>query len=128
MDILENNGKGVKNNLQALTQRVAYVLLEAEKEFGSDTPLSTLNLLFLVPLTGSIPVQSIRRMSTMTEAGVSRVLSTLNSHNCCNRRQLEKLIEITIDDKDRRYRHVSLTKRGREVVTRFMQPVVNAYE
>lgn len=128
MDILENNGKRVSNKLQTLTQRVAYVLLEAEKEFGSDTPLSTLNLLFLVPLTGSIPVQSIRRMSTMTEAGVSRVLSTLNAHNCCNRRQLEKLIEITIDDKDRRYRHVSLTKRGREVVTRFMQPVVNAYE
>ena len=115
-------------DLQTLTKGVAYVLLEAEKEFGSDTPLSTLNLLFLVPLRGSIPVQTIRRMSTMTEAGVSRVLSTLNAHNCCNRRKMEKLIEITIDDKDRRYRHVSLTRRGKDVITRFMQPVVNAFE
>ena len=106
--------------LQILTKGVAYVLLEAEKEFGSDTPLSTLNLLFLVPLRGSIPVQTIRRMSTMTEAGVSRVLSTLNAHNLDNRRQVEKLIEISIDEKDRRYRNVKLTRRGKDLVTRFM--------
>ena len=109
MDILENNKKGVMN-----------VLLEIEKAWGSDVTISMVNILLMVPFNKSISVQDIRRTSTLTEGGVSRVLSTLNAHNLDHRRKLEKLIDIYLDEKDRRYRHVKLTSKGRDVVTGFM--------
>ena len=109
MDILENNKKGVMN-----------VLLEIEKAWGSDVTISMVNILLMVPYNKSISVQDIRRTSTLTEGGVSRVLSTLNAHNLDHRRKLEKLIDIYLDEKDRRYRHVKLTSKGKDVVSSFM--------
>ena len=106
-----------------LKKGVANVILEMEKEFGSDTPLSTMDILLMIPYTGSLSVQKVRQTSTMSEAGVSRALSTLNAHNCCNRRKFEKLIEIYTDEKDRRYKHVKLTRRGKDIVQRFMLPL-----
>ena len=111
--------------MENIKKGVANVILEMEKEFGSDAPLSTANLLLMIPYSGSIPVQRLRQISTMTEAGVSRTLSTLNAHNCCNRRKFDKLIDIYIDDKDRRYKHVKLTRRGKDIVGRFMQHMEN---
>ena len=105
---------------ETLKKGVANVILEMEKEFGSDTPLSTANILLMVPYEGSISVQKVRQTSTMTEAGVSRALSTLNAHNCCNRRKFEKLIDIYIDKVDRRFKHVKLTRRGIDISKRFM--------
>lgn len=111
------------DNFESKKRSITNLLLEVEKEFGTDVPISTLDILLMVPLKGSIPVTKIRTMSTLTEAGVSRVLSTLNAHNITNRRVLDKLVEIFIDDVDRRYRHVKLTKRGKQVVSRFMTHV-----
>ena len=105
---------------ETLKKGVANIILEMEKEFGSDTPLSTANILLMVPYEGSISVQKVRQTSTMTEAGVSRALSTLNAHNCCNRRKFEKLIDIYIDEVDRRFKHVKLTRRGIDISKRFM--------
>ena len=110
-----------------LKKGVANVILEMEKEFGSDTPLSTADILLMIPYNGSMSVQKVRQTSTMSEAGVSRALSTLNAHNCCNRRKFEKLIEIYTDEKDRRYKHVKLTRRGRDIVGRFMSPLESFY-
>ena len=111
------------DNFETKKKSITNLLLEVEKEFGTDVPISTVDILLMIPLTGSVPVTKIRAMSSLTEAGVSRVLSTLNAHNVANRRVLDKLVEIFIDDVDRRYRHVKLTKRGKEVVTRFMSYV-----
>lgn len=109
MKDLENIKKGVVN-----------VLIETEKVFGTDVPVSMIGILLMIPITGSISVTKIRKLSTLTEAGVSRVLSTLNAHNLEHRRQVEKLIEIYIDEKDRRYRNVKLTRRGKDLVLKFM--------
>ena len=109
MDNLENNKKGVRN-----------VLLEIEKAWGSDVTISMINILLMIPYNKSISVQDIRRISTLTEGGVSRVLSTLNAHNIDNRRKLDKLVDIYLDEEDRRYRHVKLTSRGKDVVLGFM--------
>ena len=109
MDNLENNKKGVRN-----------VLLEIEKAWGSDVTISMINILLMIPYNKSISVQDIRRISTLTEGGVSRVLSTLNAHNIDNRRKLEKLVDIYLDEDDRRYRHVKLTSKGKDVVLGFM--------
>lgn len=111
------------DNFESKKKAVANLLLEVEREFGTDVTISMVDILFLIPFKGSIPVSKIRALSRLTEGGVSRVLSTLNAHNLENRRKLEKLIEIFIDDKDRRYRHVKLTQKGKQVVSRFMTHV-----
>ena len=108
------------NTLECVKKGVVNVLIETEKVFGTDVPVSMVNILLMIPITGSVSVTKIRSLSTLTEAGVSRVLSTLNAHNLENRRQVEKLIEIFIDEKDRRYRHVKLTRRGKDLVLKFM--------
>jgi len=110
MNTFETKMKGVMN-----------VLLDIEKQFGTDVPVSMVSILLMVPLNTSVSVQKIRRTSSLTEAGVSRVLATLNSHNLKHRRRIEKLIEIFIDEKDRRYRHVKLTRLGRDVVEKMMK-------
>ena len=108
------------NSFESVKKGVTNVLLEVEKEFGTDVPVSMIDILFMIPMTGSVSVTKIRSLSTLTEAGVSRVLSTLNAHNLDHRRQVEKLIEIFIDEKDRRYRNVKLTRRGKDLVSRFL--------
>ena len=108
------------DNFETIKKGVTSILLEVEKEFGTDVPVSMIDILFMIPMSGSTSVKKIRSLSTLTEAGVSRVLSTLNAHNLEHRRQLEKLIEIYVDEKDRRFRNVKLTRRGKDLVTRFM--------
>ena len=114
MENFENKKKGVMN-----------VLLDIEKKFGTDVPVSMVDILLMIPMKGDIPVQKIRQMSTLTEAGVSRVLATLNAHNLAHRRQLDKLIEIKVDDKDRRYRNVSLTRLGSDLIYGVMRHLEN---
>jgi DNA-binding MarR family transcriptional regulator len=108
------------NDLEIIKKGIVNVLVETEKVFGTDVPVSMIGILLMIPLKGSMPVTKIRKLSTLTEAGVSRVLSTLNAHNLDHRRQVEKLIEIHVDDKDRRYRNVNLTRRGKDLVLKFM--------
>jgi len=110
MNNFENKKKGVMN-----------VLLDIEKKFGTDVPVSMVDILLMIPMNKEIPVQKIRQMSTLTEAGVSRVLATLNAHNLKHRRQLDKLIEIYVDEKDRRYRNVKLTRLGKDLIYGFMR-------
>ena len=112
------------DNFETIKKGVTNILLEVEKEFGTDVPVSMIDILFMIPISGSTSVTKIRKLSTLTEAGVSRVLSTLNAHNLEHRRQVEKLIEIYIDEKDRRFRNVKLTRRGKDLVLRFMDPLL----
>ena len=112
------------DNFETFKKGVTNILLEVEKEFGTDVPVSMIDILFMIPISGSTSVTKIRKLSTLTEAGVSRVLSTLNAHNLEHRRQVEKLIEIYIDEKDRRFRNVKLTRRGKDLVLRFMDPLL----
>ena len=114
MENFNNKKKGVMN-----------VLLDIEKRFGTDVPVSMVDILLMIPMNKEIPVQKIRQMSTLTEAGVSRVLATLNAHNLAHRRQLDKLIEIYVDDKDRRYRNVKLTRLGRDLIYGVMRHLEN---
>ena len=107
-------------DVEQIKKRIVDVLIETEKVFGTDVPVSMIAILLMIPLSGSTSVTNIRSLSTLTEAGVSRVLSTLNAHNLDNRRQVEKLIEIYIDEKDRRYRNVKLTRRGKDIVLKFI--------
>ena len=107
-------------NFETIKKGVTNILLEVEKEFGTDVPVSMIDILFMIPMSGSTSVKKIRSLSTLTEAGVSRVLSTLNAHNLEHRRQVEKLIEIYVDEKDRRFRNVKLTRRGKDLVAKFM--------
>ena len=109
------------NNFETIKKGVTNILLEVEKEFGTDVPVSMIDILFMIPMSGSTSVKKIRSLSTLTEAGVSRVLSTLNAHNLEHRRQVEKLIEIYVDEKDRRFRNVKLTRRGKDLVSKFMR-------
>jgi len=108
------------DNLEHIKKGVVNVLIETEKVFGTDVPVSMIGILLMIPLKGSTSVRKIRTLSTLTEAGVSRVLSTLNAHNLEHRRQVEKLIEIYVDEKDRRFRNVKLTRRGKDLVLKFM--------
>ena len=109
------------NSFETIKKGVTNILLEVEKEFGTDVPVSMIDILFMIPMSGSTSVKKIRSLSTLTEAGVSRVLSTLNAHNLEHRRQVEKLIEIYVDEKDRRFRNVKLTRRGKDLVSKFMR-------
>jgi DNA-binding MarR family transcriptional regulator len=109
------------DNFETIKKGVTNILLEVEKEFGTDVPVSMIDILFMIPMSGSTSVKKIRSLSTLTEAGVSRVLSTLNAHNLEHRRQVEKLIEIYVDEKDRRFRNVKLTRRGKDLVSKFMR-------
>ena len=109
------------DNFETFKKGVTNILLEVEKEFGTDVPVSMIDILFMIPMSGSTSVKKIRSLSTLTEAGVSRVLSTLNAHNLEHRRQVEKLIEIYVDEKDRRFRNVKLTRRGKDLVSKFMR-------
>jgi len=109
------------NTFETKVKGVMNVLLDIEKQFGTDVPVSMVSILLMVPLDDSVSVQKIRQTSSLTEAGVSRVLATLNAHNLQHRRRIEKLIEIFIDEKDRRYRHVELTRLGRDVVKKLMR-------
>ena len=108
------------DNFETIKKGVTNILLEVEKEFGTDVPVSMIDILFMIPMSGSTSVKKIRSLSTLTEAGVSRVLSTLNAHNLEHRRQVEKLIDIYVDEKDRRFRNVKLTRRGKDLVAKFM--------
>ena len=109
------------DKFETKTKEVMNVLLDIEQQFGTDVPVSMVSILLMIPMNKPIPVQKIRKMSTLTEAGVSRVLATLNAHNLKHRRQLDKLIEIYVDDTDRRYRNVNLTSLGRDVVKKLMR-------
>ena len=114
MENFDKKKKGVMN-----------VLLDIERKFGTDVPVSMVGMLLMIPMNKEIPVQKIRQMSTLTEAGVSRVLATLNAHNLKHRRQLDKLIEIYVDEDDRRYRNVKLTRLGRDLVSSVMRHLEN---
>jgi len=87
-------------NIEQKQRQAINMLLEIEKMYGSDVPCSLVSVLLMIPLSGQIPVTEIRKQSTLTEAGVSRAVSTLNAHNVSNRREIDKLVEILIDDKD----------------------------
>jgi len=107
-------------NIEQKQRQAINMLLEIEKMYGSDVPCSLVSVLLMIPLSGQIPVTEIRKQSTLTEAGVSRAVSTLNAHNVSNRREIDKLVEILIDDKDRRYRLLELTEKGRHFVRSFL--------
>ena len=48
---------------------VMNVLLDIEKQFGTDVPVSMVSILLMVPLDDSVSVQKIRQTSSLTEAG-----------------------------------------------------------
>ena len=103
-------------NIEQKQRQAMNMLLEVERMYGTDVPCSLVSVLLMIPLNSTIPVTEIRKQTTLTEGGVSRAISTLNAHNNTNRRQVDKLVEILIDDKDRRYRLLELTEKGRQFV------------
>ena len=98
------------------TNETVRVLQSASKLFGTDVPITTLQMLLSVPMTGTIPFRKLREQNKLTEAGASRVMATLNNHNLAHRRVMGRLVDIFVDRNDRRYRNVGLTKYGRQVI------------
>lgn len=92
---------------------VVNFLYEAERRFSTDLPISQLNLFARIPRTGSISVSELRNKTTLTSAGVSRSLAVLSGFKVSNRTVMDKFIEVFNDEKDRRFKQVKLTEKGR---------------
>ena len=91
------------------------VLNNCEKIFGSDIPVSFINIFLSLNPEQPTNVTDIRRSTTLSPAGVSRALAIMGSYVTPDRkgRTLTKaLLTISTDIKDRRYKYVELTKYG----------------
>ena len=93
------------------------VLNNCEKIFGSDIPVSFINIFLRLKPGQPNNVSDIRRFSTLTPAGVSRALAIMGSYDTRKGRHLDKaLIRLETDTKDRRYKFVELTRYGTDVL------------
>ena len=93
------------------------VLTKCESIFGSDLPISFLNIFLRLKPGKPNNVSDIRRGSSLTPAGVSRALAIMGSYDTRKGRHLDKaLIRLETDTKDRRYKYVELTRYGTDIL------------
>lgn len=105
-----------------MQQTLLTVINRAQQELGQDAPLTLLSTLLAIPIKTAIPLTELKKLSGLTNAGVSRILATLSNHKNTHRRKMPyKMIEIYEDVVDRRYKVVKLTSEGQ----RFMQDLIS---
>jgi len=95
------------------------VLLRCETMFGSDIPVSFLNIFLSLKPGQHNNVTDIRKLSSLSSAGVSRALAIMGSYNTPDRkgRTLDQpLLRLLSDTKDRRYKYVVLTTYGTDIL------------
>lgn len=99
-------------------QNIKIFLSNCEQQFGSDIPVSFINIFLSLKPGQPTNVTDIRRSTTLSPAGVSRALAIMGSYVTPDRkgRTLAKaLLTISTDIKDRRYKYVELTVHGTTV-------------
>lgn len=99
-------------------------LEQAELEFGSDLPISTLKILLRLSPKGSTPMSQILKSNNLSGAGVSRVVSTLAGYTKDNRRVVDKpYLYLEDNPADRRYKNVVMTDAGKQFVNRVLASI-----
>ena len=99
-----------------MNANIREVLHRCEQIFGSDIPVSFINIFLRLKPGQPNNVSDIRRGSSLTPAGVSRALAIMGSYDTRKGRHLDKaLIRLETDTKDRRYKYVELTRYGTDI-------------
>jgi len=95
------------------------LLHRCELIFGCDIPVSFINIFLSLNPKQPTNVTDIRKNTKLSPAGVSRALAIMGAYVTPDRkgRTLDKpLLRLSADIKDRRYKHVELTKYGIDVL------------
>ena len=99
--------------------KLRVLLRKCEKVFGSDIPVSFLNIFLTLKPGQRTSVSDIRKLTTLSPAGVSRAIAIMGAYVTPDRkgRTLDKpLLQLSTDIQDRRYKYVELTKHGIKVL------------
>ena len=102
-----------------ILDKARVILSRCETTFGSDIPISFLNIFLRLKPGQHNNVTGIRKTSTLSSAGVSRALAIMGSYNTPDRkgRTLDQpLLRLLSDTKDRRYKYVELTAYGTDIL------------
>ena len=103
-----------------MNKAIRPLLQKCELIFGSDIPVSFINIFLSLNPKQPTNVTDIRKNTRLSPAGVSRALAIMGAYVTPDRkgRTLDKpLLKLSTDIKDRRYKHVELTKYGVSVLT-----------